>query len=219
MMPVVISLLPFVFFIGLVWFAARVWRIPQVNSRAHWHIVAALLGSFALDWLLLALLPRLGLSFGPVGPPLVALMLLRWLIIVLLAIPWRRLRAPTPKAVSVALTVMWLLNVILSLCAFEALYIEPFRLTVTEMAVDGPAFLPDRPLRIVQLSDLHVERTTRRERDVLGLMVEGLTNAEIAERLVVSLSTVKTHVSSIIAKLGASTRTEAATIAVREHLA
>jgi DNA-binding NarL/FixJ family response regulator len=60
---------------------------------------------------------------------------------------------------------------------------------------------------------------TRREHDVLKLMVEGLTNVEIAERLVVSLSTVKTHVSSIIAKLGASTRTEAATIAVREHLA
>jgi DNA-binding NarL/FixJ family response regulator len=59
---------------------------------------------------------------------------------------------------------------------------------------------------------------TRRERDVLKLMVEGLTNAEIAERLVVSLSTVKTHVSSIIAKLGASSRTEAAAIAVREHL-
>jgi NarL family two-component system response regulator LiaR len=60
---------------------------------------------------------------------------------------------------------------------------------------------------------------TRREQDVLALIVEGLTNAEIAERLVVSLSTVKTHVSSIIAKLGASTRTEAAAIAVREHLA
>jgi two-component system, NarL family, response regulator LiaR len=60
---------------------------------------------------------------------------------------------------------------------------------------------------------------TRREREVLELMVEGLTNTEIADRLVVSLSTVKTHVSSIIAKLGASTRTEAAAIAVREHLA
>jgi NarL family two-component system response regulator LiaR len=59
---------------------------------------------------------------------------------------------------------------------------------------------------------------TRRELEVLALMVDGLTNAEIAERLVVSLSTVKTHVSSIIAKLGASTRTEAAAIAVREHL-
>jgi len=59
---------------------------------------------------------------------------------------------------------------------------------------------------------------TRREREVLELMVDGLTNTEIAERLVVSLSTVKTHVSSIISKLGASTRTEAAAIAVREHL-
>ena len=59
---------------------------------------------------------------------------------------------------------------------------------------------------------------TQREREVLKLMVEGMTNAEIADQLVVSLSTVKTHVSSIIAKLGASTRTEAAAIAVRAHL-
>lgn len=59
---------------------------------------------------------------------------------------------------------------------------------------------------------------TQREREVLKLMVDGLTNAEIADQLVVSLSTVKTHVSSIIAKLGASTRTEAAAIAVRAHL-
>jgi NarL family two-component system response regulator LiaR len=66
-------------------------------------------------------------------------------------------------------------------------------------------------------ADAHAD-LTRREREVLKLMVDGLTNTEIAERLVVSLSTVKTHVSSVIAKLGASTRTEAAAIAVREHL-
>ena len=59
---------------------------------------------------------------------------------------------------------------------------------------------------------------TPRERQVLGLIVAGLTNAEIAARLVVSLSTAKTHVSSIIAKLGAASRTEAAAIAVRERL-
>ncbi len=49
-------------------------------------------------------------------------------------------------------------------------------------------------------------------------MAEGLTNAEIADRLVISLSTAKTHVSSIISKLGVSSRTEAATIAVRHRL-
>jgi len=59
---------------------------------------------------------------------------------------------------------------------------------------------------------------TARERQVLALMAEGLTNAEIAERLVISLSTAKTHVSSVIMKLGASSRTEAATLALRHHL-
>ena len=59
---------------------------------------------------------------------------------------------------------------------------------------------------------------TTRERQVLALVAEGLTNAEIAERLVLSLSTIKTHVSSVMTKLGACTRTEAATLAVRHRL-
>ena len=59
---------------------------------------------------------------------------------------------------------------------------------------------------------------TRRERQVLALVADGLSNAEIADRLVISRSTVKTHVSSVIAKLGASSRTEAATMAVRNRL-
>jgi NarL family two-component system response regulator LiaR len=59
---------------------------------------------------------------------------------------------------------------------------------------------------------------TRRERQVLTLMAEGMTNVEIADRLVISLSTAKTHVSSIISKLGVSSRTEAATMALRHRL-
>ena len=59
---------------------------------------------------------------------------------------------------------------------------------------------------------------TRRELQVLALVADGLSNADIADRLVISRSTVKTHVSSVIAKLGASSRTEAAAIAVRHRL-
>jgi NarL family two-component system response regulator LiaR len=59
---------------------------------------------------------------------------------------------------------------------------------------------------------------TEREREVLALLVEGLANPEIAERLIVSRSTIKFHVSSILSKLGAASRTEAVALAVKEGL-
>jgi NarL family two-component system response regulator LiaR len=60
---------------------------------------------------------------------------------------------------------------------------------------------------------------TPREREVLELMVEGLNNPEIAERLVVSRSTAKAHVSNILSKLGVSNRAEAITMALQNRLA
>ncbi len=59
---------------------------------------------------------------------------------------------------------------------------------------------------------------TDRERSVLALMIEGLNNGQIANRLVVSPSTIKSHVSNILAKLNATCRTEAVAIAVRYGL-
>jgi two-component system, NarL family, response regulator LiaR len=59
---------------------------------------------------------------------------------------------------------------------------------------------------------------TEREREVLALMVEGLNNTQIASKLVVSPSTIKSHVSNILSKLGVVSRTEAVTLALRSHL-
>jgi NarL family two-component system response regulator LiaR len=59
---------------------------------------------------------------------------------------------------------------------------------------------------------------TPREFDVLNHLAEGLTNAEVAQRLGISPSTVKNHISNILSKLGAASRTEAATIALKHKL-
>ncbi len=61
-------------------------------------------------------------------------------------------------------------------------------------------------------------KLTESERPVLALMAQGLSNPKIAEKLVLSPSTVRFHVSNILHKLGASTRTEAVALAMREHL-
>jgi two-component system, NarL family, response regulator LiaR len=59
---------------------------------------------------------------------------------------------------------------------------------------------------------------TERERTVLALLVEGLNNTQIAGRLVVSPSTIKSHVSNIFLKLGVVSRSEAVALAVRNKL-
>jgi NarL family two-component system response regulator LiaR len=59
---------------------------------------------------------------------------------------------------------------------------------------------------------------TEREHEVLGLMIDGLKNTEIAERLFISYSTTKYHVSSILSKLGANSRTEAVSLALQHDL-
>jgi len=59
---------------------------------------------------------------------------------------------------------------------------------------------------------------TEREREVLELLADGLSNAEIAARLVIGVAGAKYHVSSILSKLGATNRTEAVVLALQHNL-
>jgi two-component system, NarL family, response regulator LiaR len=59
---------------------------------------------------------------------------------------------------------------------------------------------------------------TEREKNILALMVEGLSNNAIAERLFIGESTVKFHVSNVLSKLGVETRIEAVVLAMKRHI-
>jgi DNA-binding NarL/FixJ family response regulator len=67
------------------------------------------------------------------------------------------------------------------------------------------------------ISATQVSPLTNRERDVLRLVIDGLTNRAIAEQLSVSTETIKSHVHHIMQKMNAKDRTHAAVLATRQH--
>jgi DNA-binding NarL/FixJ family response regulator len=77
----------------------------------------------------------------------------------------------------------------------------------TSAGVSGGEHKEERPVAL-----------SSRELDVLRLVVDGLTNQEIAEKLFISMETVKSHLKHIMDKLAVSDRTQAAVKAVREKL-
>lgn len=92
---------------------------------------------------------------------------------------------------------------------------------IRQAYIGKPTLAPEAAQILIQASrqPYHpgIDLTTR-EREVLALLVEGRTNPEIAQTLVVSKSTVKFHVSSILNKLQVSSRTEAVAKALQENL-
>ena len=85
-----------------------------------------------------------------------------------------------------------------------------------------PTLSPEAFRVLVQRSDSQPQKPefelTERELQVLEMLVQGLSNTEIADRLVITIATVKYHISNLLKKLGASNRTEAAALAIQHEL-
>ncbi len=86
------------------------------------------------------------------------------------------------------------------------------------LIVIAPESLPDLLQDVRPIADALTEPLSERELEVLDVIAEGLSNKLIAHRLGISEHTVKTHAASIFAKLGAASRTEAVSLAIRRGL-
>jgi NarL family two-component system response regulator LiaR len=93
-------------------------------------------------------------------------------------------------------------------------------ISAVRLAAKGRGVVAPEAVRalIDRANDDYQLHLTDREREVLSMVARGLTNPQISERLMISVSTVNFHVHNILDKLGAKTRTEAVAIAVREGL-
>ncbi|MFZ5918427.1 MAG: metallophosphoesterase [Chloroflexota bacterium] len=148
--------------VGVVWRGVISW------AWAGWLAGGLYLLFAAADWLLLWLLPRRNMAYGPVEPPLMALAALRWALALMAAalVVWPGL---TAGASLIALTLAF--GAISALSVY-AVAIEPFRLGVTEMTLCSPRLSAQAPsLRVLQMGDLHIERLTRRERELSDRIV------------------------------------------------
>ncbi|MCU0520267.1 MAG: hypothetical protein MUF84_06210 [Anaerolineae bacterium] len=133
--------------------------LPWAGARATVALIYAIL--LAADWLQLALLPHAGRSWGPITPSLLGLALVR-LVLFLLA-RWLGSGAASPW---IALA----MGVLLTALALYATWIEPFRIRTTEQDLAHAALTSERPIRALQISDIHFEGDSPRERALLNLI-------------------------------------------------
>ena len=160
------------------------WSPPVIPQRFGLHGALLVLGFGLADLALLTALPHLGLSFGKVELPLLSITLLRLLLTaggplaLALAVLAGRLSggwmqpgqaaALHPTLLNASFAGLLLLNLGIFVAEVQGMVFEPYRLGVSSVPIPAPAFLPGRPLRIVHLSDLHLERLTRREQEMLA---------------------------------------------------
>jgi predicted MPP superfamily phosphohydrolase len=175
LLPIPIALLPFIVLPVMGFLVYRTWgELETSPSLPRWAVIGVLILALA-DLIFIVGLPFFNRSYIYIGPVWFTTTLLRVTPFLLLAVTlkWLRVRGTkyyTGKLPRRSLLGLVLLNLILYPLLFYSMYIEPFDVRVSTVPVDTPAFFPDRPLRIVHLSDLHVERTTQREEDLLALI-------------------------------------------------
>ncbi|HEX4901280.1 MAG TPA: response regulator transcription factor [Acidimicrobiales bacterium] len=95
-------------------------------------------------------------------------------------------------------------------------FVDAIRRVAAGEVVVAPRFLPALTRRATSQKD--VTALSRRELEVLQLLSEGRSTAEIAEKLILSVNTVRNHITHLMAKLGVRSRLEAVNVAVRRGL-
>ena len=104
---------------------------------------------------------------------------------------------------------------------FKNVSVDELAAAIRAARVGQPTLAPEATKVLIQKTTRPLtigQDLTNREREVLRLLVDGLSNPEIAEQLNLSRSTVKTHVSHILEKLGVDSRVEVVTLAIRHNL-
>lgn len=135
-------------------FAAGLFLLAVAVTGAVIPVSLVMWGFFLLDWLLLAMLPRAGRSYGPAKPVAIMLALARSLFLLL------------PPLAGLIIQAVGTLLVI------YGFWIEPQRLTVTRQRLETARLPRGTKLRVLHLGDLHIERITARERRLNALIEE-----------------------------------------------
>jgi two-component system, NarL family, response regulator LiaR len=138
----------------------------------------------------------------------------------------RRIKEACPEVQVIALTSYKEDDLVQGALKAGALSYLLKNVTADELASAIRAAYAGRPTLAPEAAEVLIKATTespeegltRRELEILRLMVAGASNPDIAQELFVSRSTIKFHVSNILMKLGAGTRTEAVAIALQRKL-
>ena len=108
---------------------------------------------FYADWLLIQMLPHAGKSYGPPQPPTLMLALLRVIPALCLPFPW-----------------LWVAQLCGTALVIYAFWIEPHHIWLTRQSLESPKLNAGPPLRLLHLGDLHVERVTAREQQLVTMV-------------------------------------------------